>query len=364
MPEAEPGPGPRAQPPRSGDESTLARVRGAAPVPEPPPRRKRWLDDASGPQPPAPPAPQRDSTPHPPVEERTPVDPWADVDPLPVAPPPLPVSYPPTRPYTAPQPIAPQPIGPQPMAPQPMAPQPIAPQPIAPPPVAPVAPRRPAGRPAPAKTRKPPKPAKIRPVTPPPGWRPPVGYVAVPVRRRRKWPWVLLVTVVVCCACPAWFGQPLYTQYPASATVPDTIGDLTRRDDPASERAAAGLKAATRTAHPLAESTFAALYTDPNGKLVKVFGTTGLRWSPDADAQAEIDRHSRAYGLEDVAPVRTAVRGEARRCGVGTDDGDSVVVCTWADHGSLGTGVFSRLDVQDSNAVLTTLRDQIVTRGG
>jgi hypothetical protein len=290
----------------------------------------------------------RDPTPHPPVEELTPVDPWADADPLPVAPAPLPVSYPPTRPYTAPQPIAPKPI---------------APPAIAPPPLTPLAPPRPAVRPAPVKTRKPPKPAKIRPVTPPPGWRPPHGYVAVPVRRRRRWPWVLLLTAVVCCACPAWFGQPLYTQYPASAAVPDTIGDLTRRDDPASEQAAAGLKAATRTAYPLAESTFAALYTDPNGKLVKVFGTTGLRWSPDADAQAEIDRLSRGYDLEDVAPVRTGVRGEARRCGLGTDDGDSVVVCTWADHGSLGTGVFSRLDVPDSNAALTALRDQIVTRG-
>jgi hypothetical protein len=340
MPEAEPGPGTRAEPVRSGDEPTpdVARVRGAAPVPDPPPRRKRWLDDASGPQPPPPSAQKHDPTFELPVEQRTPVDPWADADPLPVAPPPLPVSYPPTRPYTAPQPIAPAPVPP-------------------------VAPPLPAVRPAPVKTRKPAKPPKVRPVAPPPGWRPPAGYVAVPVRRRRKWPWVLLLTVVVCCACPAWFGQPLYTQYPSSATPPDTIGDLSKRDDPASERAATRLKAATQAAHPLAESTFAALYGDPNGKLVKVFGTTGLRWSPDADAQAEIDRLSRVYGLEDVAPVRTGVRGEARRCGVGTDDGDSVVVCTWADHGSLGTGVFSRLDVQDSNAVLGTLRDQIVTRG-
>jgi hypothetical protein len=324
MPESDPEPETHARPASTGDPT---RARGEAPVPDPPPKRQRWLDDASGTAAPAPPEQRRDPTLDLPIEERTPVDPWADADPLPVAPPP--VTYPPTRPYTAAQPPVTQPP--------------------------------PAVRPAKVKT---PKPPTNRPVAAPPGWRPPAGYVAVPVRRRRKWPWVLLLSLACCCGCPAWLGRPLYEQYPSSASLPDRIDDLTRRDDSASERAAAALKASMQAVHWVgAENTFAGIYTDPNGKNVTVFGTTGFHLSPDGDAQAEIDRLTDDYDLEQVAAVETGVRGEARRCGVGADDGDSVVVCTWVDYGSLGTGVFTRLDRQDSNALLNTLRDQIVTRG-
>ncbi|MEE3918249.1 hypothetical protein V2I01_05200 [Micromonospora sp. BRA006-A] len=40
--------------------------------------------------------------------------------------------------------------------------------------------------------------------------------------------------------------------------------------------------------------------------------------------------------------VDTGVRGRYERCAVGRADGDSVVVCVPADHGSLTTGVFTR----------------------
>ena len=98
---------------------------------------------------------------------------------------------------------------------------------------------RPDRRAAPrAAARRPAKQPKVRKGGPvaPPGWRPPPGYVAVPVRRRRKWPWVLLLSVLCCCGVPGYFAQPLWEQYPASATTPATIADLSLRQDDA-ERA-------------------------------------------------------------------------------------------------------------------------------
>jgi hypothetical protein len=60
-------------------------------------------------------------------------------------------------------------------------------------------------------------------------------------------------------------------------------------------------------------------------------------------------------------PVETGVRGRYERCAVGRADGDAVVVCTSVDHGSLATGIFTRLSVDDSAALLDTLRQQIIT---
>jgi hypothetical protein len=197
----------------------------------------------------------------------------------------------------------------------------------------------------------------------PPGWRPPPGYVAVPVRRRRKWPWFLLLSVLCCCGVPGYFAQPFWEQYPASATTPATIADLSLRQDAASERTADRLRAATRVEYAFAESTFAAVYGDGRGKRVTVFGATGLRFDPDGDVTHEIARLTDRYGLTEIRAVAADRRGEQRRCGVGDDDGNGVVVCSWADHGSVGSGVFTRLNVEDSSRLLSQVRDSILTRG-
>ena len=57
----------------------------------------------------------------------------------------------------------------------------------------------------------------------------------------------------------------------------------------------------------------------------------------------------------------TGVRGRYERCAVGVSDGADVVVCTSVDHGSIATGVFTRLSVDDSAHLLATMRAQIVT---
>jgi hypothetical protein len=197
---------------------------------------------------------------------------------------------------------------------------------------------------------------------PPPGWRPPPGYVAVPVRRRRVWPWFALLSLLCCCGCPAWFGLPVYAQYPADAAVPSAVGGLTLRDDAQSKRARERLEGEVRAAHLFAEGTFAGLFVDGDGKRVTVYGMTGLHLTTDSDVVGEISRVTPIYHLTKVQTVPASERGEHRRCGVGSDNGAEVVVCSWVDHGSLGTGVFTRLNVADSNARLGLLRDTIVTR--
>ncbi|GAA1863402.1 hypothetical protein [Asanoa iriomotensis] len=314
----------------SGEAPREPKWSGAAPVPPPAPKRRRWLEDESmfPPPPPPPASPPRDPTLDLPTgrafEPDTPVDPWADADPLPAYP--MDVTYPPTRLEQ---------IGPPPPPPTPPPPAPL-----------------------PVKKSKAKRP---EPAGPPPGWRPPPGYVAVPVRRRRRWPWFALLSLLCCCGCPAWFGQPLYAQFPADAVVPATVGNLTLRDDQQSKRTAEQLKTDLRRTYVIS-SPFAGVFVDGDGKRATVFGTTGLHLSPDDDVTAEINRVTGTYQLRSITTVAATERGESRRCGIGTDNGTDVVVCSWVDYGSLGTGVFTRLDVDESNGRLSQLRDTIVTR--
>nr|WP_231922489.1 hypothetical protein [Micromonospora krabiensis] len=373
----------------AASDPTPPRWSGSAAVPPPPVRKRAWGESAE-PTPPPPAAPEL-------PEHRVPVDPWAGADTggwelpsaeLPPLPPTLPYpSPPPTHPHPGPAAAAPVPpphampphsappraTPPYPMSPPPAAhppPAPVSPaRPVAPPPGSPFSVARPPVTARPAPPAPPPAPPKQRrskrrsappPVTPPPGWQAPRGYVPVPVRRRRRWPWLLLLTLACCCGCPAYYGMPIWTQYPANASLPAQVNDLALREDGSSTQAARQLETEVRKAHWLAEDTFAGVYATADGKRVTVFGGTGFRLTPEADADAEIARLTERYRLESVETVDTGVRGRYARCAVGRTDGTGVVVCTSVDHGSIATGVFTRLDVADSAALLDDLRGQIV----
>ncbi|MDG9678682.1 hypothetical protein [Micromonospora sp. DH14] len=347
--------------PAATAEVPAPRWSGSAPVPPPLPRRAAWGESAE--PTPVPPVPVG------PPEDQTPVDPWAGVDtggwdlpsaelpPLPptmTPPPPLP---PPTMPFPRPSdtrqwsgPPAP-PAGSHPVSP------PAAPGP--PRAVGPTVPARPMSPPAPPKV---PKQRRGRrqtaPPPAPPGWQAPKGYV--PVRRRRRWPWLLLLTLACCCGCPAYYGFPISAQYPARAALPVQVDDLSLRQDGRSTEAAKKLENEVRKEHWLAEDTFAGVYATTSGKRVTVFGGTGFRLSPESDAEAEISRLTDRYALSAPESVDTGVRGRHERCAVGSADGSDVVVCTSVDHGSIATGVFTRLSVADSADLLASLRAQIV----
>ncbi|MFI6785229.1 hypothetical protein [Micromonospora sp. NPDC050276] len=337
--------------PAATEEVPAPRWSGSAPVPPPLPRRPVWGESAE----PTPPPP----VPVGPPEHQTPVDPWAGVDTggwdlpsaeLPPLPPTMPYPTPPhTRQWSGPP--AP-PVGPHPVSPPaaPSAPQAVAPRASA----------RPMSPPAPVKVPKQRRGRRPAAPTPPPGWQAPKGYVPVPVRRRRRWPWLLLLTLACCCGCPAYYGFPISAQYPARAALPVQVEDLNLRQDDRSADTARQLENEVRKEHWLAEDTFAGVYSTTNGKRVTVFGGTGFRWSPESDADAEISRLTKRYELGTPESVDTGVRGRHERCAVGSADGSAVVVCTSVDHGSIATGVFTRLSVADSADLLATLRAQIV----
>ncbi|WP_428963989.1 hypothetical protein [Micromonospora fluostatini] len=338
-------------------------------------------DPASHPAPPQPgrppAAPPEPAWPEPPAP-RTPSEPYSHTppEPYPVAgsTPPEPYRFPaaghtPAPPYQPGPPAAP--YAPPPAAHHPPYaghPTPPVARPVSPPPP-PVA-ARPVSVPPPVS---PPPPRPVSPPAGPPaappanpwaaGQRPPGHPPPAPPRRRRRWPlrmfMTFLLTVACCCGCPAYFGKPVWDQYPARASLPAEVADLRLRPD--GDETVRRLETGFAEAHLLATDTFGGLYTTRDGKRVTVVGGTGLRLTPESDAEGEIERLTGDYQLGEATVVETGVRGRHVRCATGRADGTAVVVCASVDHGSITTAVFTRLSVDDSAALLGTLRSQIIT---
>jgi len=347
--------------PATSPATSPAPWRGSAAVPPPRPRQRWWQRDAPRTEQPPPRDPTLQLPPDGFAEDdpatRTPVDPWAAADPWPAG----------------------QSTDPPDEWPGAGAP---TPEPMAfPPPVSPPAPTSPPDTPPPVAGPHPPNPSRLPvtrpPVTGPPVTRPPVTGPPVPTgksarrqrrqqRRRRRWPWkttlFTLLTVACCCGCPAYYGKPLWDQYPANAALPGQVADLRLSDDGSSQETVARLEGEMRTAHLLAEDTFAGVYRDGNGKLVVLYGITGFRMTPGSDLDSEVGRISDAYQMDAVETFETGARGTHLSCGTGVSDGDDVVVCAWADHGSLGTALFTRRSVEESATLTGQLRAQVISR--
>jgi hypothetical protein len=394
--------------PGEAERSTLdapARWSGWAAVPPPAPRRSVWSLRRT---PPAPPDRAMSSE----ITDwaATPaVDPWAGHDtpwdPMPMVPQELPPTrpeepLPPTRldrPAALPPPAPPQAAVSPPALPQaalrpaaqPQAAQPQGPPPQGPPPQAGPAPvAAPPPAPPPARRRrwgakKPPQPAPTanripiapRPSAPPPlgrpqAWRPPPQErrpLPPPPRRRRRWgrrfALFTLFSVVCCCGVPiAYLNWSPARQYPVRAVLPASVADLSLRDDNASRRAVARLTHHLTDANAKVDQVFAGVYGDGNGKRVTIFGTTGFRLTPGSDVEAELDHLTSDYDLRDIATYDLGEPGAHERCGIGDTGGTSVVVCSWADHGSLATVVTTRRSAADSAALTAILRTAVLTR--
>jgi hypothetical protein len=156
-----------------------------------------------------------------------------------------------------------------------------------------------------------------------------------------------LLGVVCCCGLPfAWFQQPAARQYPVTAALPQSFADLQLRDT-----------------EQTGTDGFAGVYRDGRGKRVTVIGETGFRLTPGSDVQGRLEQAAADYNLKDVREFDLGEAGAHQSCGVGRDNGTSVVVCAWADHGSLATVLLTRRSITDSAELVARLREEVLTPG-
>ena len=367
MADQQPGePTPAAGPPdptraeAAADPSTVdapVRWSGSAAVPPPGPKKSRWRRDEREPEPEPTAVDPHDWAAMPAV------DPWADQDTpwdaFPLAPIDPPAPMPPTRidPPAAPPPVAAPPALPSAKPPKtPKTPKKSRTAPAPPPNRLPV-PTRPtvSGRPVPA-----PPPWAARPQQPPRPLPPP--------RKKRRWgrriALLTLLGIVCCCGAPAlYLSFPAARQYPVSASLPRSFADLNRRDDGTSRQAADRLVQQLLDTGARTDAVFAGVYADGRGKRVTVFGVTGWRFTPGADVRAQLDRVSGDFDLSDVQEFALGEPGAYERCGAGRSGDTSVVVCAWADHGSLATVLLTRRSISDSATLVGQLRSAVLAPG-
>jgi hypothetical protein len=264
-----------------------------------------------------------------------------------------------------PAPRLPVPREPAPHEPAPHEPAPHEPAPRPPVPRAPTRRRQPPAAPGPPVLAPP---AQAHRWTPPPGWVPggwvpPPGWVAI--RRRRRWPWVLLViglvTVACCCGVPALIAKPFFDEYPASVSLPAQAAGLVRVDDQDSRRLTADLKRRVQAEYLITDDVFAAVYTQPetSGNNVTLLGAARFIFDPGKDLRSALGKLSK-LSVSDVRSADAGPLGGELSCGRG--GGAATAVCGWADHGSIGVAIFPERSTEESAQLLRRLRAAVVTR--
>jgi hypothetical protein len=204
---------------------------------------------------------------------------------------------------------------------------------------------------------------------PPPPVRygpPPPRYAAPPQYRKkhRKWPWVLLTLMLACGGCCGgaflWSKQ-IYDQYPATAATDAAVAGLTAVEDTSADKIVSRLRGTIDT-EQVDEARFSVVYRDTSKRRVTVFGTTRLVTDPKKAIDASMTGLTSQLQLTDVHKVDAGPLGGQERCGTGRVDGRSVAVCAWADHGSMGVGLFAGRSIEGSSPMLQDIRAAIIQR--
>jgi hypothetical protein len=201
---------------------------------------------------------------------------------------------------------------------------------------------------------------------PPPHKPPRYGPPPLPQyrKKRRKWPWVLLTMMLACGGCCGgaflWSKQS-YDQYPATAATDAAVAGLTAVDDGSADKIVSRLRGTVDT-EQIDEARFSVVYRDMSKRRVTVFGTTRLVTDPKKALDASMTQLTSQLQLSDVHKVDAGPLGGQERCGTGRLDGRSVAVCAWADHGSVGVGLFAGRSVEGSAPTLQEIRAAIIQR--
>jgi len=169
-----------------------------------------------------------------------------------------------------------------------------------------------------------------------------------------------LIGLVLLVGLPLVYDRyPAARQFPVTAALPESFSDLSLRHDDASRVAADRLARQLPAADT--GSVFTGVYGDSHGKRVTIFGVTGWRLNPGGDVQAQLDRVSSEFGLGDIQSYDVGEAGVHESCGVGRSGGAAVVVCAWADHGSLATVLLTRRSRSDSADLVARLHGAVLT---
>lgn len=208
---------------------------------------------------------------------------------------------------------------------------------------------------------------------PQPFGAPPAGFggfpPAPPARKSRALPIVLLSLGIVAVLCIGGFtalylvGKKTVDDLAAvTITEPATIGNRPKLESQEFAAITADMEKSL-SAYPGAQSSFGAIYGDPNQQdMVAALATKAVI----ADPQKELDASFATFGKE--APVSgltkadTGTLGGVAQCGTSSVAGVDVAVCGWADEGSVGMVMWFFKTAPDVQAEFPQVRAAIETK--
>ena len=185
--------------------------------------------------------------------------------------------------------------------------------------------------------------------------------------RRRK---VLLLlgglAVAAAAASAAIYGPTAWRisqEKNTSLSTPEQVGGLRLDDSQQAKDTADYLRDALGAAISLKES-IGAVYSDANAptKSVILVGGTATFREPDQELTKAFGLLSGENGqVQNVSTVPPGDLGGTMKCGT-TPGADALVICGWADHGSIVMGMFPGREVGESAELLRNLRSTIQHR--
>jgi hypothetical protein len=160
------------------------------------------------------------------------------------------------------------------------------------------------------------------------------------------------------------FGARILSQKDATLGTPDRVAGLTRDTSEGALGTADDLRSAFAAGIDL-DASVGAVYKDAASAehSVLFFGGTTLLWSPEKDLDTLFGLVTDGDGaVRGLHRVPEGALGGVMKCGTTTTEGEQIAVCGWADHGSVGIGLFPGRTVDDAAKLFGEIRPAVETR--
>ncbi|MEU4156769.1 hypothetical protein [Actinoplanes sp. NPDC026670] len=204
---------------------------------------------------------------------------------------------------------------------------------------------------------------------PPPGFG---GFPPAPMpppRKSRVLPIVLISLGIVAVLCIGGFtalylvGKNAVDDLAAvTITEPATLGGRPKLESQEFAAITADMEKSL-SAYPGAESSFGAIYGDPNKEdMVAALATKALIANPQKELDASFDTFGKDAPVSGLTAADTGTLGGVAKCGTSSVSGIDVAVCGWADEGSVGMVMWFFKKAPDVQAEFPKVRAEIETK--